>query len=134
MSAVDCGHSGLTWEVWVNIDGLLLEAAAMSCKDDTREHLIVCMLHAAEATTNTAHRFSRQILLDPFAKVIASTDGLYDITRAAVTCRPLEPYKGGGAVALEVLREGHGSELLCREGVEWARAVPVVPRFVADAA
>ncbi len=106
----------------------------MSCEDDKREHLIVCMLHAAEGTTTTTHRFSCQILLDPFAKVIASTDGLYDITLAAVTCRPLEPYEGGGAVALEVLREGHGGELLGREGVEWARAVPVVPSFVADAA
>jgi hypothetical protein len=103
-------------------------------KDGSSEHLIVCMIQAGEGNTSTTHHFSRQIFLDPFTKVIASPDGLYGITHAAVACRPLEPHEGGGAVALEVLREGHGGELLSREGVEGARAIPVVPSFVADAA
>ena len=98
----------------------------MSCKRDALqfEYLYV---------SRSAHHLRRQVLLDPFTKVIASPNGLYRILSAAVACGALEPDKRGGAVAFEVLGKGNVCEFLRGESIEGAGGVPVVPSFVADA-
>ena len=72
------------------------------------------------ATEQNTHRFSRQILLDPFAEMVAATDGLNDVLAAAVAGGALEPHEGRRAVAFEMLGEGYVGKFLGGEGVERA--------------
>ena len=103
----------------------------MSCKRDALQFEYLDVSRSAHHC-NTTYHLSRQVLLDPFTKVIAPPNGLYRILSAAVACGSLEPDKRGGAVAFEVLGKGNVCEFLRGESIEGAGGVPVVPSFVAD--